>query len=126
MIVDRNNGKILATDYVKGSQHDFSQLKEMKLKISDEKLVIADSGYQGLKNLYKNSILPIKNTKLHPLTDEQKEYNKNLSTRRVLVENVIGVIKRFRIVAEKYRNRRRRFDLRFNLFAGIYNYEVCG
>jgi hypothetical protein len=27
-------------------------------------------------------------------------------------------------VAEKYRNRRRRFGLRFNLIAGLYNFEL--
>lgn len=43
---------------------------------------------------------------------------------RVLNENVIGVVKRFRIIAEKYRNRRSRFNLRFNIIAGIYNYEL--
>lgn len=34
------------------------------------------------------------------------------------------VLKIFRILAERYRNRRRRFGLRFNLIAGIYNYEL--
>jgi len=27
-------------------------------------------------------------------------------------------------LAEKYRNRRQRFGLRFNLIAGLYNYEL--
>ena len=40
-------------------------------------------------------------------------------------EGVIGNLKRFKIVADKYRNRRRRFGLRFNLIAGIYNYELA-
>ncbi|MGI8656137.1 MAG: IS5/IS1182 family transposase, partial [Pyrinomonadaceae bacterium] len=30
----------------------------------------------------------------------------------------------FRIVSERYRNRRRRYGLRFNLIAGLYNYEL--
>lgn len=30
----------------------------------------------------------------------------------------------FRIVAERYRNRRQRFSLRFNLIAGLDNYEL--
>ncbi len=42
----------------------------------------------------------------------------------MLNENVIGVVKRFRIIAEKYRNRRKHFNLRFNLIAGIYNFEL--
>jgi len=27
-------------------------------------------------------------------------------------------------LAERYRNRRKRFGLRFNLIAGLYNYEL--
>ncbi len=46
------------------------------------------------------------------------------SSKRVLNENVIGIVKRFRVLAEKYRNRRKRFHLRFNLIAGIYNFEL--
>ena len=51
-------------------------------------------------------------------------YNKQLSSDRVLNEHVIGKIKRFKIVADKYRNRRKRFGLRFNLIAGVYNLEL--
>ncbi|SPR09247.1 IS5 family transposase ISOt6 [Orientia tsutsugamushi] len=39
-------------------------------------------------------------------------------------ENVIGTLKRFKIIADKYRNRRKRFFLRFNLISGIYNFEL--
>ncbi len=39
-------------------------------------------------------------------------------------ENVIGILKRFKIIADKYRNRRKRFSLRFNLISGIYNFEL--
>jgi len=28
------------------------------------------------------------------------------------------------VISERYRNRRKRFGLRFNLIAGIYNYEL--
>ena len=47
-----------------------------------------------------------------------------ISSERVVNENVIGMIKRFKIVADRYRNRRKRFALRFNLIAGIYNFEL--
>ena len=55
---------------------------------------------------------------------EDKKNNRDLSSKRVLNENVIGMLKRFKIIADKYRNRRKRFGLRFNLIAGIYNYEL--
>ena len=42
----------------------------------------------------------------------------------LLNENAIGFIKRFKIVSERYRNRRKRFGLRFSLIAGFCNYEL--
>jgi hypothetical protein len=74
--------------------------------------------------LHQNSALPKKKTKKNPLTKEDKKKNRELSSERVLNENVIGMIKRFKIVSDRYRNRRKRFGLRFNLIAGIYNFEV--
>ncbi|MBM3886703.1 IS5/IS1182 family transposase, partial [Candidatus Dependentiae bacterium] len=53
-----------------------------------------------------------------------KRNNQKLSRDRVLNEHVIGSIKRFKIVADRYRNRRKRFGLRFNLIAGIHNFEL--
>ena len=50
--------------------------------------------------------------------------NRNIATERALNENVIGSLKRFKILSDRYRNRRKRFGLRFNLIAGIYNLEV--
>jgi hypothetical protein len=58
------------------------------------------------------------------LSREDIKSNKELSKERIGNENVIGMLKRFKIVADRYRNRRKRFGLRFNLIAGIYNYEV--
>ena len=34
-------------------------------------------------------------------------------------------LKVFRILSERYRNRRKRFGLRFNLIAGLYNFELA-
>jgi hypothetical protein len=68
--------------------------------------------------------MPKKKSKKKPLTQEDKKNNREISSERVLNENVIGVIKRFKIVNDKYRNRRKRFGLRFNLICGIYNYEL--
>jgi len=38
--------------------------------------------------------------------------------------NVILEVKIFRILAEKYRNRRKRFTLRVNLIAALYNQNL--
>jgi len=47
-----------------------------------------------------------------------------LSRKRILIENIIRRLKIFRILSERYRNRRKRFGLRFNLIATIYNLEL--
>ena len=65
--------------------------------------------------------MPKKKTKKKPLPKEDKRSNKHQSSERVLNENVIGMLKRFKIIAERYRNR---FCLRFNLIAAIYNWEL--
>jgi hypothetical protein len=41
-----------------------------------------------------------------------------------LATNMPGMLKRFKIIADRYRNRRRRFGLRFFLIAAIYNMEL--
>jgi hypothetical protein len=85
---------------------------------------MTDTGYQGIKKRHKNSDHPKKKSKNKPLTKEEKLENKKISSERVTNENVIGSIKRFKIVSDRYRNRRKRFGLRFNLIAGIHNYEL--
>lgn len=108
----------------KGKMHDFRVFKESNSHIASAACATADSGYQGLQKIHANTALPKKRTKKNPLTNEDKKKNSELASKRVLNENVIGVVKRFRIVAEKYRNRRKRFNLRFSLIAGIYNFEL--
>jgi hypothetical protein len=85
---------------------------------------ITDSGYTGIQKIQQNSKLPKKSSKRKPLTKEDKKQNREIASQRVLNENVIGSLKRFKIISDRYRNRRKRFGLRFNLIAGIYNYEV--
>jgi len=83
-----------------------------------------DTGYTGIKKLHANSILPIKRRRKKKLTKEERRFNHQVSSDRVLNENIIGCIKRFKIVSDRYRNRRKRFGLRFNLIAGICNFEA--
>ena len=86
--------------------------------------MITDTGYQGIQKLHNKSELPKKKTKKNPLTKEDKKKNQELASERVANENMIGMLKRFKIISDKYRNRRKRFGLRFNLIAGIYNLEL--
>ena len=114
----------MATDFCFGSQHDFRLFKNSHSTISPNTCILADSGYQGLAERHPNSQTPAKKSKLHPLSKEQKTKNRALSQKRILIENIIRRLKIFRILSERYRNRRKRFGLRFNLIAAICNLEL--
>ena len=125
MVVDKASKKIVCTHTVtQGRQHDRKLLACSKVRFRTATKALLDSGYQGFQNDHQNTAIPTKKTKLKPLTKEQKKTNHQLASDRVLAENVIGSLKRFRILAERYRNRRKRFGLRFTLVAAIYNMEL--
>jgi len=99
--------------------------KESKTHINKEIQVETDTAFVGITKIHANSVLPKKRSKKNSLTNEDKKRNKEISSSRVRNEHAIGFIKRFKIVSERYRNRRKRFGLRFNLIAGICNFELA-
>jgi hypothetical protein len=123
--VDKKSKKIICTAFCNGKRHDFRLFKESIVAISPKVKVITDTGYQGITKIHANSELPKKKSKKNPLSEEDKKSNQAVASERVLNEHVIGMLKRFKVIADKYRNRRKRFALRFNLIAGIYNLEVA-
>jgi len=76
-----------------------------------------------LAELRANCQTPFKKSKYHPLTQKEKRQNRTLARKRILIEHIFRKLKVFRILSERYRNRRKRFALRFNLIAALYNLE---
>ena len=123
MLVNLKNGEIICLSFANGKKHDFQLFKDSGVHVRRETLLEADTGYQGLVQLHAHSLLPKKRSKKHPLTKQQRKVNHEISSRRIFVEHVIRFVKRFRILSEPYRNRRKRFALRFSLIAGICNFD---
>lgn len=75
--------------------------------------VYVDLGYLGFANDYTTSALFIpykkprksKNNPNPELTQEQKDYNKKISSIRVKVEHAIAGMKRYNCFANRYRNK---------------------
>jgi hypothetical protein len=103
--------------------HDFRLFKQSRLPIKKETLVCVDTGYLGIKNIHQNIEMPKKKTKLNPLSREDKLDNKKKSSKRIPIEHINAKIKTFKIFAQKYRNRRKRFGLRFNLICALINWD---
>jgi hypothetical protein len=105
------------------NMHDFKLFKHSKLPIKSDLLVCVDTGYLGIDKLHKKVEIPKKKTKLNPLSKEDKIANKEKSSKRIPIEHINAKIKTFKIISEKYRNRRRRFGLRFNLICSLINWD---
>jgi hypothetical protein len=124
VVVDKKSTRVICTNFSNGKKHDFRLFKESRVYWNKKIRGVTDTGYTGIKKIRENAILPKKSSKHHPLTNQEKEGNRKIASERVVNENVIGMLKRFKIIADRYRNRRKRFGLRFNLIAGTYNYEI--
>ena len=85
-----------------------------------------DTAYQGIAKIHATSITSKKRKRGEALSRDDRRFNHEHSSVRIVVEHVISRLKRFRIIADRYRNRRKRFGLRFKLIAGMYNYELQG
>jgi hypothetical protein len=123
-VVNKKNKQIICTNFTNGKRHDFRLFKESKIKLKSSTRSQTDTGYQGIQKIHQNSEVPKKRNKKNPLTKEDKFFNRIISSERALNEHVIGALKKFKIISDRYRNRRKRFSLRFNLISGIYNMEL--
>ncbi len=123
LIICEESQEVIATYFGKGKTHDLKLFENSRVRLSKEVEIKADSGYQGMQKKHGKVLIPKKNSKLHKLTKEDKRANRALAKKRIKVENVIRRLKIFRILAERYRHRRKRLGLRFNLLSGIYNFE---
>ncbi len=112
---------ILSIYVDKGSVHDFRIFKKSKLKTDVNTKILVDSGYQGIQKIHNNVEIPIKNTKKHKLTTDDKSFNKNLSKRRIFIENINRKCKIFRIVKEVYRGKHKNYGLVWHVIGALVN-----
>ena len=97
-------------------------------KIPEGVVVRVDKGYEGLEEEYPEVKVekPRKAKRGHPLTVLEKIYNRAMSALRILVEHVIGHLKKFRLLAGIYRGRLERYDESALVIAGLHNYGELG
>jgi hypothetical protein len=123
IVLELDSGLIICTFFGKGRRHDFKLYQASGVRFAPQIESLQDKGYQGIQKLHTNSCLPHEKPRSGQLTSVQKSENRALARRRVIIEQVNRCLKIFRILTERYRNRRRRFGLHCNLIAALYNYE---
>lgn len=125
VLIDLASLEILCTAYGEGKQQDFGLFKRSELEVAESVEILADKGYQGIARFHPRSFIPFKKPRGGTLSQTQKAYNRELAKARIKIEHVFAKLKVFRILSERYRNRRQRFGLRFNLIASLYNLELA-
>jgi hypothetical protein len=123
VIIDQATLDIICLHFGHGRTHDFKLFKASGVHFNPETKSLEDSGYQGISHYHSNSFIPQKKPKNGELSDSDREYNRALGSERICIEHVNRRLKIFKVLALRYRNRRRRYGLRFNLIAALYNHE---
>lgn len=128
VILTDNKKRILVLTQTKSARrHDKRLADKQNLFQSLPESVVAwvDTGFQGIQKYHLNTLIPKKNTKKNPLTEEDREKNKIISHFRVIVEHAIGGIKRYQCLQQPYRNKINYMDDKLALIsAGLWNYHL--
>lgn len=110
-----------------GRRHDKKLGDKMELgSLPPEVCAWVDTGFVGLKKIHPNTQIPKKRSRDKPLSEDDKENNRLISSFRVTVEHAIAGMKRLRSTTDVYRNKRANFDDTLHLLAaGIWNYHLA-
>jgi len=87
---------------------------------------VVDLGYLGVEKDYPEqlSALPYKKKKNQELSQEEKDYNKIHSIKRIVIEHTICRLKKYNVMKEIFRNRLRKYDRISDIVSGLVNYRM--
>lgn len=116
-VVATKDGKIRHVSIsVPGNVHDKKLFDLTKLPKKTQRKMMADLGYLGT-----GCLIPKKSSKLHKLTPEQKENNKKHAILRIPIEHLFAHLKRWRILANRFRSSLKDYNLIFRIVCGLRN-----
>jgi hypothetical protein len=122
-----NQGIIIhKTDHKKGRRHDYDIYKRNH-PVTPKKVVnVFDLGYLGVEKDFSEQLssIPKRKKRNLDLSQEEKEYNKNHYKKRIVIEHTICKLKKYRIFADLFRNRLRKYDKVSDIVAGLINYKT--
>lgn len=99
---------------VPGNIHDKKLFDQSGVILPDT--TKGDLGYLGT-----NLAIPFKSSKLHSLTQRQKDRNTRHSRKRIIVEHVFASLKTFRILADRFRGSLANYHHYFLIACGLRN-----
>ena len=87
---------------------------------------VLDLEYLGVETDFPEqlSALPSKRKRNQDLSQEEVEYNRIHAKKRIVVEHTICRLKKFRILADVFRNKLRKYNKVSDIVAGLVNYRI--
>ena len=111
-----------------GSTHDLTLLRQTDWlsELDDDEAAMMDKGYDGIATDYpdKKLYLPFKARRNHPLTEEQKAYNRFLAKYRIVVEHTMAQLNKFQILAQRFRHQLTKHSGIFRVVASLVNRRI--
>ena len=95
--------------------------------ITPQKVVnVFDLGYLGVEKDFpeQKSATPNRKKRNQELPQEEKEYNKIHSKKRIVIEHTICRLKKYRIMRDVFRNKLRKYNKASDIVAGLINYRI--
>jgi hypothetical protein len=126
-IMVNNRGYILhKIRHKKGRKHDYDIYKSNHLVTTKEVVTVVDLGYLGIEKDFPDqlSALPYRTKRKQDLSQEEKEYNKIHSRRRIVIEHTICKLKKYKIMSDTFRNRLRKYNRISDIVTGLVNYRM--
>jgi hypothetical protein len=125
------------TRHTKGSTHDYALFKQNHPHLPDNVCLGLDLGYDGIQKDYPEPKCKVpfkrrspgrgkRGVKAKELVPEQKSFNLKLAKDRVVVEHTFSKVKKFRVMAEEFRNRLKHYDVMTEIVFGIVNFRTTG
>jgi hypothetical protein len=126
-MVNNHRGYILhKLGYKKGRKHDYDVYKKNHPVIPKEVVNVVDLGYLDVKKDFPDqlSALPYRKKRNQDLLQEEKEYNKIHSRKRIVIEHTICKLKKYRIMSDTFRNKLRKYNRISDIVTGLINYRM--
>jgi hypothetical protein len=123
-----NRGFIIhKSNYKKGGRHDYNIYKRNHLDIPKQVVNVVDLGYLGIEKDFPQQLSSIPHRKkrnMQQLSQEQKEYNQGHAQKRIIIEHIICRLKKYRILADIFRNNLRKYNKVSDIVSGLINYRI--
>ena len=114
-----------------GATHDITLLRQSQLleclDAAAGEAAMTDKGYVGIQKDYPDLCIyqPYKAGRGHPLSLEQKAYNRHLSSYRIVVEHVMAQLSRFQVLSQVFRHARAGHGQIVRVVAGLVNRRIA-